>query len=164
MGEREEKDYYQQLKKFALEEGASLFGVADITALPEQHFSLSPKTKEGLDRAVSIAFHLSDRVLEDVVDGPTRLYFFHYQRVNIFLDEMGLKITNFIQSRGWDALPIPASQIIDWEKQWAHVSHKHIAVRAGLGWIGRNNLLVSSSVRLPPAIDNRAHQHASEGG
>ncbi|HYB20789.1 MAG TPA: hypothetical protein VEH09_07660 [Thermodesulfobacteriota bacterium] len=141
--ETKENDYYDQLKNFVLREGSSLFGVAEVTDLAEEHCSLAPETREGLDRAVSVAFHLSDRVLEDVADGPTRLYFFHYQRVNVLLDELGLKITNFIQSRGWSALPIPASQIIDWERQRAHVSHKHIAVRAGLGWIGRNNLLVS---------------------
>jgi epoxyqueuosine reductase QueG len=141
--ETKEKDYYDELKNFVLGEGACLFGIAEIAGLPEEHCSLASKTREGLNRAVSIAFHLSDRVLEDVVDGPTRLYFFHYQRVNMLLDELGLKVTNFIQSRGWEALPIPASQIIDWEKQRAHVSHKHVAVRAGLGWIGRNNLLVT---------------------
>jgi epoxyqueuosine reductase QueG len=43
---------------------------------------------------------------------------------------------------GYEALPIPASQIIDWENQRAHLSHKMIALRAGIGWIGRNNLLV----------------------
>jgi epoxyqueuosine reductase QueG len=41
------------------------------------------------------------------------------------------------------ALPIPASQIIDWERQQAHLSHKKIGRLAGLGWIGRNNLLVN---------------------
>jgi epoxyqueuosine reductase len=143
VGGREEKDQYEQLRKFAFEEGASLFGVAKIEGLPDRHCSLSPETRKGLDKAVSVAFHLSDRILEDVVDGPTRLYFFHYQRVNVLLDELGLKITNFIQSRGGEALPVPASQLVDWERQLAHVSHKHIAARAGLGWIGRNNLLVS---------------------
>ncbi len=131
------------LKQFVFDQGASLFGVADIRGLPERHIALSPGTRQGLDRAVSVAFHLSDRILEDLTEGPTRLYFFHYQRVNIFLDELGLKITNFIQSLGWEALPIPASQVIDWEKQRAHVSHKHVAVQAGIGWIGRNNLLVN---------------------
>jgi epoxyqueuosine reductase len=135
---------YEELKEFALREGASLFGVADVAGLPERQCSLPPKTLRGLDKAVSVAVHLSDLILEDIVEGPTKLYFFHYQRVNILLDELGLKIMNFIQDRGWEALPIPASQIIDWEKQWAHVSHKHIAARAGIGWIGRNNLLVSS--------------------
>ena len=131
------------LKQFVFEEGASLFGVADIRGLPERQIALSAETRQGLDRAVSVAFHLSDRIFEDLTQGPTRLYFFHYQRVNIFLDDLGLKIMNFIQSRGWSALPIPASQVIDWENQHAHISHKHVAVQAGIGWIGRNNLLVN---------------------
>ncbi len=138
-----EKENHEELKNFVLLAGGSLFGVAEMTGLPERHCSLPPKTLHGLDKAVSVAFHLSDRILEDIEDGPTKLYFFHYQRANMFLDGMGLRIMNYLQERGWDSLPIPASQIIDWEKQRAHVSHKHVAVRAGLGWIGRNNLLVS---------------------
>jgi len=141
--EKEEKNPYEQLKGFALKEGASLFGVAETSAVKDKFHSLSPMTLQGLDRAIALAFHLSDRIMEDLVDGPTKLYFFHYQRVNVLLDELGLKVTNFIQALGWQALPIPASQIIDWEKQRAHVSHKHLARQAGLGWIGRNNLLVS---------------------
>jgi epoxyqueuosine reductase len=138
-----EIENYEELKKFTLREGAALFGVARTSDLEERHLSLSPSIVKGLDRAVSLVFHLSDRVLEDVVTGPTKLYFFHYQRVNVLLDELALKAVNFIQSRGWDALPIPASQIIDWEKQLAHISHKHVAQKAGIGWIGRNNLLVT---------------------
>ncbi len=143
MEPKEGKDHYQQLREFALREGASLFGVAETSAVNVKFHSLSPKALQGLDRTIAMAFHLSDRVMEDVVDGPTKLYFFHYQRVNVLLDELALKVTHFIQSRGWHALPIPASQIIDWENQRAHVSHKHVALQAGLGWIGRNNLLVS---------------------
>jgi epoxyqueuosine reductase QueG len=57
-----------------------------------------------------------------------------------------------IQQEGFQALPIAASQVIDWEGQKGHVSHKAIAIAAGHGWIGRNNLLVNplygSQVRL----------------
>lgn len=132
-----------EVKEFALNEGASLFGVAETAALADQIHFLSSSSIHGLDRAISMAFHLSDRVLEDITDGPTKLYFFHYQRANIHLDELALRVTHFLQSRGWQALPIPASQIIDWENQRGHISHKHAAVQAGLGWIGRNNLLVT---------------------
>jgi len=142
-GNREESENYENLKEFAVNMGASLFGVAKTAELEGRVHSLSSKALEGLERAISMGFHLSARVLEDVVDGPTRLYFFHYQRVNMLLDELALKVTQFIQARGGQALPIPASQIIDWEKQLAHISHKHVAVQAGLGWIGRNNLLVT---------------------
>jgi epoxyqueuosine reductase len=142
-GKAEELENYEKLKRFAVKEGVALFGVARTSDLEKRIHSVSSKALEGLERAISMGFHLSARVLEDVVDGPTRLYFFHYQRVNMLLDELALRITQFIQSSGWQALPIPASQIIDWEKQLAHISHKHVAVQAGLGWIGRNNLLVT---------------------
>jgi epoxyqueuosine reductase len=141
---KKEEENYEQLNRFAIQEGASLFGVAETSAVKDKFHSLSPKALQGLDRAIAIGFHLSDRVMEDIIDGPTKLYFFHYQRVNVLLDELALKVTHFIQSRGWHALPIPASQILDWEKQRAHLSHKHVAQKAGLGWIGRNNLLVTS--------------------
>lgn len=130
------------LREFVLREGAALFGVAETAAVREW-LNLSPETLSGLERAVSIGVHLSDRVLEDIVEGPTKLYFFHYQRVNIFLDTLALKATEYLQGRGWQALPIPASQVVDWERQAAHLSHKHAAREAGLGWIGRNNLLVT---------------------
>jgi epoxyqueuosine reductase len=145
MEEKKARDHYEEVRKIALQEGASLFGGARPSDLGERHLSLPSRVVEGLDWAISMAFHLSDRVLEDVLTGPTKLYFFHYQRVNVLLDELALKVTNFIQGRGWDALPIPASQIIDWESQRAHVSHKHVAQKAGIGWIGRNNLLVTHS-------------------
>ena len=68
------------------------------------------------------------------------------------LDQTAAKLTGIIQSKGYNAMPIPASQIVDWEKQTAHMSHKMAAIRAGLGWIGRNNLLVNpqfgSKIRL----------------
>jgi epoxyqueuosine reductase len=154
----EENTKYAQLKEFVLQQGASLFGVARTSSLPERFFSITTEVKQGLYRIISIAFHLSDRILEDLINGPTKLYFFHYQRVNVFLDEAGLKVTSFIQDHGWDALPIPASQIVDWERQRGHVSHKHAAEQAGLGWIGRNNLLVNprfgSRVRLVTILTN----------
>ncbi len=142
-GGREEVKFYKELKSFAIARGAALFGVAPMDKLSPGHCALSPSTLHGLDRAISIGFHLSKRILADIVDGPTKLYFFHYQRVNILLDQLALQVTDFIQRQGWEALPIPASQIIDWANQRAHLSHKHVGVLAGLGWLGRNNLLIT---------------------
>jgi len=134
---------YESLKRLSLDLGASLFGVARVESLREKVFSLSPQGIDSLPYAISLAVRLSDRILEDIQDGPTPLYFFHYQRVNILLDEMALRITTHIQNQGFNALPIPASQVIDWERQLGHLSHKHVAKEAGLGWIGRHNLLVN---------------------
>ncbi len=144
--------HYTQLRELAAREGAPHFGVADVAPLRDSFNEMAPEAIDGLDRAVCVGYHLSDRVLEDVKDRPTHLYYFHYRRVNLLLDDLTLKLTASIQGEGYEALPIPASQVIDWDNQTAHVSHKHVAVEAGLGWIGRNNLLVTpdhgSRVRL----------------
>jgi len=43
---------------------------------------------------------------------------------------------------GFNAIPIAASYIIDWKKQNAHISHRHTAIEAGIGFLGKNNLLI----------------------
>jgi epoxyqueuosine reductase QueG len=98
-----------------------------------------------LSYGISVGFHLSDAILEEILNQPTPLYFHHYQRVNILLDTVGLIVTSAIQDLGYQAMSIPASQIVDWKTQKGHLSHKHVASAAGLGWIGRNNLLVNEA-------------------
>jgi len=133
---------YNYLKKISFGSGASLFGVADISKI-KKDFLLSEELLNKIDKAISLAVRLSKGTLEEIKDSPTRLYFHHYRTANVFLDQMAFKISNYIQDKGYLAIPIPSSQIVDWQKQKAHLSHKKIAYLAGLGWIGRNNLLVS---------------------
>ena len=131
-----------ELRAFALDLGFDLFGVADVTGLRED-FLLEPATRARFGRAVALGKALSGAVLDDILDRPTALYFHHYRQTNAFLDRGALLVADAIQKRGFAALPIAASQIIDWEGQRAHVSHKHVGRAAGLGWFGRNNLLVN---------------------
>jgi epoxyqueuosine reductase QueG len=133
---------YLSLKKFAQGVGVDLFGVADIREI-KKDFLLSKETLERLDKAVCLGVRLAASILEEIRDAPTRLYFHHYRTVNAFLDQAALKVCNYIQKKGFRALPIPASIILDWENQRAHLSHKQLGVLAGLGWMGRNNLLVN---------------------
>lgn len=143
---------YEELRNVATASGASAFGVGFIDDLREHFEALPPEQTAGMTRGISIAVRVSDSVLKGVIIGPTRHYLHHYRMVNLLLDQCALKISLAIQERGYTALPIPASQIIDWEKQTAHLSHKMIALRAGIGWVGRNNLLVhpryGSKIRL----------------
>jgi epoxyqueuosine reductase len=131
---------YQRLKDLALSSGASLFGVADITEL-RRNFHLPSKKLFPL--AISLAYRLSDPIIEELKDRPTLLYYHHYKQANYFLDRLALMLSSHIQDEEWRAIPIPASQTIDWDRQLGHLSHKKVAQRAGLGWIGRNNLLVT---------------------
>jgi epoxyqueuosine reductase len=136
-----EKDH-QELKAFALGLGFDLFGVADVTRM-RGDFLLEPGTRDRFGLAVSLGKGLNDAVLDDIRDHPTAIYFHHYRQTNAFLDRGALLVANRIQKRGFGSLPVAASQIIDWEGQRAHLSHKHVGRAAGLGWFGRNNLLVN---------------------
>lgn len=133
---------YLNLKKFSQERGADLFGVADISNIKDG-FLLSKKVLEKIDKAICLGIRLSEGILEEITNAPTRLYFHHYKTVNALLDQLALKVSSYIQTKGCLALPIPASQILEWQNQKAHLSHKKIGYLAGLGWIGRNNLLVN---------------------
>ncbi|MBU2063384.1 MAG: hypothetical protein KKF93_03225 [Candidatus Omnitrophica bacterium] len=147
-----ETNNYEQLKSKALNEGAGLFGVADLknynTGLSDEIAALAENLKYG----VSVGVELCAAVLDTVKEKPTLIYSWHYRQINTLLDKIALNLARFIQEKNYRALPIAASQVTDWHKQTAHVSHKHIANLAGLGWLGRNNLLVTkkfgSALRL----------------
>lgn len=141
MTAKTQKNNYNLLKKIALDSGAVAFGACDIKK-EKENFNLPPGLLKDLDFAVSIAVGLSKKILEEIADKPTRLYFHHYRQANNFLDHISMRISNFIQEKGFNAVPIPASQIVDWEKQTAHVSHKKIAELAGIGWLGLHNIIV----------------------
>ncbi len=132
----------EKIKAFAAELGFSLCGVAEITEI-RREFHLDLDLIAPFDWAVSLGKRLLDPVIEDIKDRPTLLYFHHYRQLNFFLDRGAFLLSSRIQNEGFQALPIPASQIIDWDKQKSHVSHKMVGRLAGLGWTGRNNLLVN---------------------
>jgi epoxyqueuosine reductase QueG len=105
-----------------------------------------------MNYCISIGVPLSMAVMDTIIDRPNIIYKTHYQQVNHILNDIAFAMASEIEQLGGEALPIPASKILDWEKLRAHLSHREIAYKAGLGWWGRNNLLVNeeygSQVRL----------------
>ncbi|MGE4292161.1 MAG: 4Fe-4S double cluster binding domain-containing protein, partial [Desulfovibrio sp.] len=97
----------------------------------------------GFSRAVSLALHISDAVVDMIEDVPTPLYHEHYQVVNGMLDRLATQSAFWLQEHGWSALPIPASKTIDTKELQGAISHKAVAVAAGIGWQGKSLLTVS---------------------
>lgn len=91
---------------------------------------------------VVLGVPLSPAVLDGIEDRPTLLYKWHYRQANNLLDKIAFQLCGKIIEMNYRALPIPASQLIDWEKHLGAVSHRTVGESAGLGWRGRNNLLV----------------------
>jgi epoxyqueuosine reductase len=134
--------YYGRIKEESQRWGGNLFGVADLSQTRLATCGLDEKALSKLPFGISIGIRLSDAVLEGIDDHPTLLYLHHYRQANYILDRIAFHVAALIQHMGGKALPIAASQIVDWEGQRGHLSHKGLAQAAGIGWLGRNNLIV----------------------
>lgn len=140
-----------RVRKSAVAWGASLVGFADLAPLREIE-TLPPDLLDPFSRAVSIAVRVPSGVFETVAERPTPLYAAVYQTANRLLDEIAFKTAGLLQDEGFRSLPVPASQVLDRERWRGAVSHKAVARMAGIGWQGKNLLLITqeygSRVRL----------------
>jgi epoxyqueuosine reductase len=93
-------------------------------------------------RVIVFGYPLSASVLATIKDRPTLIYKHHYKTVNWILDQTAYHLVRFIEELGNKAIAIPASQVVDWKEHKGHVSHRLLAHKAGLGFIGRSGLLV----------------------
>jgi epoxyqueuosine reductase QueG len=119
-----------------------VFGIGNMALYDRELVGIDSSAVERLPFALSIGLVLSKGVLDTVLDGPNPLYLHHYRQLNYRLDMIGYLLSREIERKGYKALPFAASQVIDWQNQKGHLSHKHIGVLSGVGWIGRNNLLI----------------------
>lgn len=150
----------ETIEDIARSGGALLFGVASLSGVED---AAGEVRLAGLGTGISFGYRLSDVVLDGIEDHPTRTYQYHYRQVNILLDQIGLRIAGYLQEAGHRAFPVPSSQVVDWARFTGHVSHKAVARLAGLGWIGRNNLLVNpdcgSRVRFASVLTDLVMPH-----
>ncbi|MGQ9678798.1 MAG: hypothetical protein ACUVUD_05900 [bacterium] len=132
-----------ELESFCRNRGVVAFGITEMKCVNTDDTALAPETFTRLPFAISLAVRLSSEVLATLTNHPNILYEHHYRQLNFTLDRIALELVWRLQQSEYNALPIPASQIVDWKNQRGHLSHKRIAIAAGLGWLGRNNLLVT---------------------
>ena len=131
-----------KLRDLSLSNGAELFGVCRIEDLRQQFHPEVKDMAKRLETGISVGIPLSHAVMETIVDRPNMLYKAHYQQANHTLNDIAFLLARKLKKVNHEAIPIPASQLLAWDPMRAHLSHREIAFKAGLGWWGRNNLLV----------------------
>ena len=120
-----------------------IYGFADLRGLLHKSFS-------GFRYGISIGKKLDDGIIENLKDGPTLEYYHHYNFVNHELAELTGKIDSDLQLEKINSKPIvPTISLRSKENEeylkslTYDISHKMVATRAGLGWIGKTDLLIS---------------------
>jgi len=131
------------LRSFIQRLGADLFGVADLTRY-RPYSGFDESILRELPYGISVGIRLSDVIIDGITErNPTQAYAHHYVTVNALLDNLTLRISNYCQAKGYQALPVPASQITNVGMHQGTISHKAVAALAGLGWIGKSQLLIN---------------------
>jgi epoxyqueuosine reductase QueG len=131
------------LRRIASGMGAAALGVADLGPLRGPGGGPPPELADGFSRAVVLGARLQDAVLDRIEDRPTPLYLHHYRQANYLLDRAAFAAADFLQSAGFAALAVPASQYVERDPPRGQLSHRLLGRAAGLGFIGRNALLVN---------------------
>jgi epoxyqueuosine reductase len=113
---------------------------------------LLPKKYSEFKFGISIGKRLNDNIIDNLSNGPTLEYYNHYNNINKDLADLTAKIHNDLSSQNINSLPIVptisvgSKQYKKYSKSLTYdVSHKMVATRAGLGWIGKTDLLISQA-------------------
>ncbi len=104
----------------------------------------------GFNYGISIGKRLDNEIIDELEDGPTLKYFNHYHQVNSELAELIRKIQADLTEVGLNSIiiePTISTGSPEYEKYLEtlsyDISHKMVATRAGLGWIGKTDLFIS---------------------
>lgn len=119
-----------------------IYGVADLNGF-------TPPTYQEYTYGLSIGKKLDSSIIAEVHHGPTMDYYQHYRGLNEQLYNLACSIAEVLNAVGIEALPLTPSvttqelnTIYDKDLR-TPLSHKMVATRAGLGWIGKTALFVS---------------------
>jgi len=136
----------EEVKSLVLEMGADLCGIA-----PVERFAGAPEGFHPRDiwpgcRSVLV---FACRLPEGALDATSCIpYTFACNRLNADVDSLTLALARRLEDRGLKSVPLPSDDPSEhWEAQREHargvLSLRHAGWLAGMGSLGRNNLLVN---------------------
>jgi epoxyqueuosine reductase len=134
------------ITEYALSRGANLVGFAAAGDFGDAPAGFRPQ--DIMPQASSVVVLARAIPAGAVASGNQVVYTAHHTSNVKHLDELARDVAVFIEEQGFTALPVPADDpYFHWEEDIKRgmgiLSHRHAAVKAGLGIIGKNALLIT---------------------
>jgi len=130
------------VKKHLIPTENHIYGFSDLTGLLQKKFT-------GFNFGISIGRKLDYGIVDKVIEGPTMEYYSHYRQINENLALLTRQISEDLNKNDIETLnidPTVSTSELDsiyFKTLRTDLSHKMVATRAGLGWIGKTDLFIS---------------------
>jgi len=134
----------QILEKHLLPREEFIYGFADLRNIIDESFG-------NYHYGISIGKKLDDKIVNGIYHGPTLEYYQHYRDINQELALITAAISEDLRKEGIETQCLePTVTTHELDTVYAKdltvkVSHKMVATRAGLGWIGKSDLFISNT-------------------
>ena len=131
--------FTEKLKDCARSKGADLVGIA-----PLERFQAAPSDQHPVrylpeSRAViSMGIRINRAGLRTILSGISIYSYcvFGFKAINERLNHLAYHVARFLEDEGFEAYPVPANAPRNPRTLKAEISHRHVAVAAGLGEMG----------------------------
>ncbi len=135
------KEFLSRIEAAAKEAGAAKVGFANISGL--KGLQVGDDTVFAYNSAVTVMVEIPIEAVKQSLESPSEEMRAAYKQCNMKLKKAEEKVVETLKSAGYEARLIDPSERVNKEMLLGAISHKAVARLAGMGWIGKNGLIIT---------------------